>query len=117
MIFLTILGVLMSSGNFFFESAVEEQVFVINEIDGALLLLAIVVVVAVVAGISCCGSGTADTSARAVSVTMMYTGVWLMFSGGSYALLASIPYFGIAFYILLSLTYVLGVFKRIAAGV
>ncbi len=90
--------------------------FGIDALAGAILLIAIFITLGSIIGIRVLGSGLAEQSIRNITLGIVYTGVWTVFSIICSGLLWEIQTFGGLIYVGLTIIYAYGVIGTIAGG-
>lgn len=90
--------------------------FSVDPLLGGLAILTVIIAIACVIGLQVLGSGLNDTAVATVRTVIMYTGLWTCLSLLSFPLIASIEVFGALIYIVLTIGFVIGVFRNISTG-
>jgi hypothetical protein len=81
--------------------------------EGIILLLIVCAGIGSVLGVSFLGSGISTFSQAIIYKSVFYFGLWAIFSVLSIILIVSIPIIGLAFWLVLTLFYALGVQEQI----
>lgn len=83
-----------------------------DPVVGMLALLCAIAIFTVLVGIQIFASGISETSIKALSTGLLYTGLWVVLSLLSAPLINSIEIFGNIIYICLTIGYVIGVIEK-----
>jgi len=95
------------------QQEIGDAVFNINMVTGIIALIIGLVAVGVVAGIRILGSGFSDYAVKLIHKSATYYGLWGVFSALSITTFLGIPYFGLFFWLGLTLLYSLGFFQTL----
>lgn len=90
---------------------ISDAVFNIDMITGIIALIIGLVAIGVIAGIRFLGSGLSEYSVKLIHKSATYYGLWGVFSALSFRAFSGIPYFGLFFWLGLTLVYSLGFFQ------
>lgn len=93
-----------------------ELEFKIDELTGAIEIILLIAIGIALLGIRFLGSGLSDQSVRILTISAIYSGIWIMLSLLATPLLLSIEIFGLLMYIGLSIGYILGVIEKLSGS-
>lgn len=134
MILITMLSIVMGSGwgtDIFNETYNEDIIvngttnsieigynvgFYIDPILVGIVILVGLIAVAVILGINVLGSGVTGEMGKFIIIMTAYIGLWGMLTVLAFPLIASIEILGFTIYAVLSLGYVIGIFKNYSGG-
>lgn len=90
--------------------------FNLDPVEGVIVWIIVIVVLASIIGIRVFSSGLSDESIKTIIQLISFAGVWSAFSVLAYDLIVSIQIVGYMIYLILTIMYVVGVFKRFTGG-
>lgn len=88
----------------------------INGMTAGIALLIAALAVGVVAGIKVLGSGLSDLSQRMIFLTVVYYGIWSIFSVFAWDVISDMLTLGIMLWLVMTISYTLGFAKEVTSG-
>lgn len=99
-----------------FEIASKRINLFLSPTDGFFSVLVAIGVIILLLGVRVVGSGLNDEALRLISFILIYGGMWGCLSLLARGFLFNIPYFGLFFYVFLTILYVIGAIRKLSIG-
>lgn len=96
-----------------YEAEQSSLLFEIDDLEGMIILLTTITAIAVASGVNILGSGLSDNSVRTITIVAIFSGIWIILSVLIAPLIWSIEIFGSLIYILLTISYTIGVIQKV----
>ena len=98
------------------EFSMGDGIFGVTELSTGLIIITVIVGVAVGFSVQVLGTGLSVVGTRAILYAAFYSSLWIILSLLAEPLIRSIEVFGALIYMLLTVTYVVGVIKSYSGG-